>query len=82
MLKKALKAPLPDGRGSVYYCKHGGTFPSRARQQAVFGFFQQPARELDFGEVYRMSGLFRLDVMHRGPGDTQLQFPSKKRAWR
>jgi len=42
MLKKAIDAPLPCGRGSVAGCKYVETLLSRARQQAVLRVFPQP----------------------------------------
>jgi hypothetical protein len=43
-LKTATWPPLPHGRGSVSAFKRVDAFLSRARQQAVFGLFQHPAR--------------------------------------
>ena len=43
LLTKASSGPLPDGRGSVSCSKHASTILSRARKQAAFGLFQQPA---------------------------------------
>jgi hypothetical protein len=44
LLKKAMRPPLPYGRGSVIARKHAITFLSRARQRAVFGLFQRPGK--------------------------------------
>ena len=41
--EKGLSGPLPYGRGSVSRCKYRATLLSRARKQAVFGLFPQPA---------------------------------------
>ena len=51
LLKKAYSRPLPDGRGSVSYCKYGDNLRHRARKQAVFGVFQQPVSAAASGAV-------------------------------
>ncbi len=44
MLKKAFGDRLPNGRGSANTCKHAVAILSRAREQAVYRLYQQPAR--------------------------------------
>src|SRR5690349_5750487 len=73
LLKKWLGAPLPHGRGSVTGCRASGVFPSRAREQAVFRFLQQPASVL-FG-VRLDNRSLTVAAQNRHFGDARVRKP-------
>jgi hypothetical protein len=72
MLKKALRRPLRHRRGSVNTCDHVAAFVSRARQQAIHGLFQHPAKPLAAKDEYTIEerrSIIRTELQALNPGN-------------